>query len=167
MSNLQVNNFFSTKHEINEQENIFTLIWSTLKSAVFGLSSSLPTLLVEVYWCESRLVKLICSQIIWRQAVQGVSWSAAHLPSVSETSNLRPQVEWGQASLFRLGPLCPAQWVLFFVRKLLMHWPPSLVECFGGLFDCVVSRLARERPMSPLLRKVHRPPRLPTTDQFP
>ena len=41
--------------------------WSTLKSAVLGMSSSLPLLvvLVEVVdWCVSRLAKLICSRII-------------------------------------------------------------------------------------------------------
>ena len=39
--------------------------WSTLKSAVFGLSSSLQRLLVEVVdWCAIRLAKLICSLII-------------------------------------------------------------------------------------------------------
>ena len=39
--------------------------WSTLKSAVFGLSSSRRRLLVEVVdWCASRLAKLICSKII-------------------------------------------------------------------------------------------------------
>ena len=39
--------------------------WSTLKSAVFGLSLSLPPLVGEMLdWCASRLVRLICSQII-------------------------------------------------------------------------------------------------------
>ena len=38
---------------------------------------------------------------------------------------------------------------------------------FGGLFVWVVSRLSGHRLMSPQFRKVHRPPLLPITDQFP
>ena len=39
--------------------------WHTLKSAVFGSSSSLPPLVSgEVDWCVSRLVRLICCRII-------------------------------------------------------------------------------------------------------
>ena len=39
--------------------------WSTLMSAVFGSSSSLPPLVSEgVDWCVSRLVRLICYRII-------------------------------------------------------------------------------------------------------
>ena len=39
--------------------------WSTLESAVFGSSSSLPLLVSEGGdWCVSRLVKLICCRII-------------------------------------------------------------------------------------------------------
>ena len=56
----------------------------------------------------------------------------------------------------------PTHWVcfLFFLRELLMLWPPVLVLCFGGLFIWVVSRLAGDRPMSPQFRKVHLPPLL-------
>ena len=43
--------------------------WSTLKSAVLRLSSSLPSL---VGGCASRLARLICSQIILTATVQGV-----------------------------------------------------------------------------------------------
>ena len=42
-----------------------------------------------------------------------------------------------------------------------------LVQCFGGLFVYVFSRLAGDRQMSPLFQMVHRPPLLPTTDRFP
>ena len=38
--------------------------WSTLESAVFGLSSALLLLVGVEDWCESRLVRLICCQII-------------------------------------------------------------------------------------------------------
>ena len=55
---------------------------------------------------------------------------------------------------------------LFFLRELLMLWPPVLVYCFCGLFVWVVSRLVGDRPMSPQFRKVHRPLRLSITDHF-
>ena len=42
-----------------------------------------------------------------------------------------------------------------------------LVLCCGGMFVCLVSRLAGDRPMSPQFRKVHFPPLLPITDRFP
>ena len=64
-------------------------------------------LLVEVVdWCASWLASLSAIGSFWWQAVQGVCSSAAHLQSVSETYLLCLQVEWGQAPLVRLGPLC-------------------------------------------------------------
>ena len=42
-----------------------------------------------------------------------------------------------------------------------------LVQCSGGLFVWVVSRLAEDRPMAHLFQRVHRPPLLPTADRFP
>ena len=70
---------------------------------------------------------------------------------------------------------------LFLKRTDVMA--PVLVKCFDGLFAWVVSCLAGDRPMSPQIRKVHRPighffsssqfrkvhrpPLLPITDRFP
>ena len=48
-----------------------------------------------------------------------------------------------------------------------MFWLPVSVWCFDGFFVWVVSLLAGDRPISPQLQKVHRPPLLPITDQFP
>ena len=49
--------------------------WSTLKSAVFGSSSSLPPLVSGggglVGWCVSRLVRLICCRIILTESSPG------------------------------------------------------------------------------------------------
>ena len=44
---------------------------------------------------------------------------------------------------------------------------PRLRWCFDGFFVWGVSLLAGDRPMSPQFQKVHRPPLLPITDQFP
>ena len=48
-----------------------------------------------------------------------------------------------------------------------MFWPHVFVSCFCGFFVWVVSRLAGDSPMSPLLQRVHCHPQLPTTDRFP
>ena len=61
---------------------------STLKSAVFGLSSSLPPLVDGGGgWCASGLVRLICSYIILTASskVNLLICCAAQLPSVSDT----------------------------------------------------------------------------------
>ena len=53
-----------------------------------------------------------------------------------------------------------------FLKRTADVLAPILAQCFGGLFVWVVSRLAGDRPMSPLFRRVHCP-LLPTTDRFP
>ena len=53
-----------------------------------------------------------------------------------------------------------------FLKRTADVMAPRLSVCFGGLFVWVISRLAGDRPMSPQLRKVHRPPLLPITDRF-
>ena len=54
-----------------------------------------------------------------------------------------------------------------FLKRMLMFWLHVSVWCFDGFFVWVVSVLAGDRPMSPQFQKVHRPPLLPITDQFP
>ena len=63
----------------------------------------------------------------------------------------------------------PNHWVcfVFFLRELMMLWPPVLVQCFRGLFVWVVSQLDGGRSMSPLFRKVHRLPLLLVSNRFP
>ena len=47
-------------------------------------------------------------------------------------------------------------------------WLYSILRLFIDIFFVwVVSLLAGDRPMSPQFQKVHRPPLLPITDQFP
>ena len=46
--------------------------WSTLKSAVFSLSSSLPPIVGGgVNWLASRLIRPICCQVIWTASSPG------------------------------------------------------------------------------------------------
>ena len=62
----------------------------------------------------------------WRQAVEVVCWSATHLPSISESYLLCVQVELGQASVVRLGPLwglCPIGYVSSFSENSLFSGP--------------------------------------------
>ena len=82
--------------------------WSTLKSAVFSLSLSLP--LTDCWWrwwTGVRIGWLGWSALgsFWCQADQRVYCSAPHLPSVSETYHHCLQNKWGLVSLIRHGPL--------------------------------------------------------------
>ena len=62
--------------------------WSTLKSAVFSTSSSLPSLFVRaVDWCVSLLVRLICCRIILtKQSSEAVDLPLTCHPSPSLTT---------------------------------------------------------------------------------
>ena len=120
-------------------------------------------------WCASRLVRLICSQIILSVSSHGSGQQAVHLPFVSYSYHPCVQVEWGQTSLVRLGPLGP-HWPIGYVSYISQETADVLVpvvQCLSGLFDWVISLLAKDRPMAPQFRKVHRPPLLPITDGFP
>ena len=57
-----------------------------------------------------------------------------------------------------MGALTHCVCFLFSLRELLMFWPSVLVWYFGGMIVLVVSRLAGDRPMSPLFQRVHGPP---------
>ena len=63
--------------------------------------------------------------------------------------------------------LTPLVCLLFLRRKRLMFWLHVSVWCFDGFFVFIISLLAVDKPMSPQFQKVHRPPLLPITDQFP
>ena len=80
--------YLEAKHQFSLR-NIYILMnvqsphnwWSTLKSAVFGSSSSLPPLVGPVGdWCVSRLGRLIFCQIILTASSAGsllICWSRA------------------------------------------------------------------------------------------
>ena len=86
-----------------------SLLLSLLCSAWFGLSILLLVEMVD--WCASRLVKMICSQIILMASIQ---------------------VEWWQASLVGLGPLW-GHWPIPYVSSFASEncWCSGVV--FGRL----------------------------------
>ena len=147
--------------------------WSNLKSAVFGLSSSLTPLVGGVGG-------LVCELVGWADLLSDHFDSkqcrshlirrslAIHLLDLPPTFAYRSR-EVG-CHLLDFDPVggIPKHWVcfLFFLRELVMFLPPVLVQCFGGLFVWVVSPLVENRPMSPHFQKVRRLPLLQITDQF-
>ena len=99
--------------------------WSTLKSAVFGLSSSQPPLVGgggELVRESVGKADLLSDHFDGKQSKE--SWPATHLPPVSLSYLLCLQVEWGQASLVRLGPL----WGLWPIGYVSSFLSPSLWE---------------------------------------
>ena len=82
--------------------------WSTLKSAVFGSSSALPPLVSEGggLVCESvGKADLLSDHFDSKQSREAVDLPLTRRPSPSLTTLICLQVERGQASLVRLGPL--------------------------------------------------------------
>ena len=136
-----------------------------------------PHTLKSVVFCEGgRLAyesvgrAIVCSQIILTESRPGNLLICRSLVisllvlSPLHSGRVRSVVSCLTWTL--MGAL--THWVrfLFFLRELLMFWPPVVVECFGCMFVWVVSWLAGDIPMSPQFRKVDRPPLLPITDRF-
>ena len=128
--------------------------WSTLKSAVFGLSSSLPPLvgLGGGLLCESvGKADLLSDHFDSKQSRESVDLPLTCHPSPRLTSFAFRSSEVRRL-LFDLDPYgALTHWVCFrfFLREQLMFWPLDLVKCFGGLFVLLVSLLAGDRPMPP------------------
>ena len=147
--------------------------WSTLKSAVFGSSSSLPPLVSEGggLVCESvGKADLLSDDFGSKQSREAVDLPLTCHPSPSFTTFAFKSSEVRRL-LLDLDPSGGTDplglFPLFLKRTAGVMAPLVLVLCFGGLFVWVVSQLAGDRPMSPQFRKVHRPLLLPITDQFP
>ena len=150
--------------------------WSTLKSAVSGLSLSLPLLVGGggglvcksvgkadllfdhfdgVQSRESVDLPLTCDLLYGKWMTQLTSFAFRS----SEVRHLLLDLDpYGGSDPLDMFPL-------FLKRTDVLA--PRLSVVFGRLFDWVVSRLAGDRPMSPLFQMVHRLPLLPTTDRFP
>ena len=146
--------------------------WSTLKSAVFGSSSSLPTLVSEGggLVCESvGKADLLSDHIDSKQSREAADLPLTFHPSPSHTTFAfrSSEVRRLLLDLDPYGGTDPLGIFPLFLKTTAMTWPPVLVLCFGGLFVWVVSQLAGDRPMSPQFRKVHCPLLLPITDQLP
>ena len=80
--------------------------WSTLKSSVFGSSSSLPPLVSEVMdWCVTRLVRLICCRIILTASSPGRLLICCSLAIRLLVLPPLRSGRFGEASVVRLGLL--------------------------------------------------------------
>ena len=140
----------------------------TLKSAVFGLSSSLVP---HVGGGDGLVCESIVKAILLSDHFDGKqSGESVDLPLTCHPSSSLTRSSVVKRLLLDMDPYgAPTHWVcfLFFLRELLIFWILVLVECFGLLFVWVISRLDRNMQMSPLFRIVHRPPHLPLTNWFP
>ena len=136
-----------------------------------------------VDWCVSRLVRLICCQIIWMASsleVFHLSLTCHPSPSLFTfvvrsgqrdniahsycTLRVTQYVRHLLLDLEPYGGTDPFGMFPHFLKRTADVLAPILVLYIGGLFVWVVYRHARDRPMSPQFRKVHRPPccQLPT-----
>ena len=147
--------------------------WSTLKSAVFGSSSSLPPLISEggglvCDWVGKA--DLLSDHFDSKQSRETVDLPLTCHPSPSLTTFTFRSSEvrrllldldpYGSTDPFGMFPL-------FLKRTVIVMAPRFSVGFFCDLFVWVVSQLAGDRLMSPQFRKVHRPLLLPITEQFP
>ena len=145
--------------------------WSTLKSAMFGSSSSLPPPVSEDggLVCESvGKADLLLNHFDSKQSREAVDLPLTCHPSPSSTTFAfrSSEVRRLLLDLDPYGGTDPLGMFRLFLKRTADVMAPVKVECFGGLFVWVVSRLAGDRPMSPQFQRVHSTLRLPITDQF-
>ena len=105
--------------------------WSTIKSAVFGLSSSLPPLVGGGGGLVCESLALICSRIILMASSPGsllIFHSLDHpSPCLTSFAFRSSEVNHLLLDLDPYGGSDPLGMFLFFLRELLMFWPPVLV----------------------------------------
>ena len=143
--------------------------WSTLQSAVFGLSSSLPLLvgggggLVCKSVGEAHLLRY---HFDGNQSRESVDLPLTCHPSLSLTSFAfrSSEVRCLLLGLDPYGGSDPLGMFPLFLKRTADVLTSRLSVVFRQLW--LVSRLAGDRPMSPLFQRVHCPPLLPTTDDF-
>ena len=144
--------------------------WSTLKSAEFGTSSSLPPLGNEGggLVCESvGKAHLMSDHFDSKQSREAVD-----LPLTSHSSPSLTTFVFRSREVRRIlldldpyGGTYPLGMFPLFLKKTdVMTRRLSLV--FRRLLRLGISRLAGDMPMSPQFREVHRPPLFPITDRF-
>ena len=146
--------------------------WSTLKSAVFGLSSSLPLLISEGggLVCESvGKADLLSDHFDSKQSREAVDLPLTCHPSPSLTT-FAFRLSEVRHLLLDLDPYCgtdPMGMFPLFLKRTADVMAPSLSVMFRRLVRLGSSRIAGDRSMSLQFRKVNRPLLLPITDQFP
>ena len=147
--------------------------WSTLKSAVFGSSSSLPPLIIEGggLVCESvGKADLLSDHFDSKQFWEAVDLLLTCHPSHSLTTfAFRPsEVRRLLFDLDSYGGTDPLGMFPLFLKRTADVMAPRFSVVFRrlvrrGSFPILVTLL----PMSPRFRKVHRPLLLPITAKFP
>ena len=145
--------------------------WSTLKSAVFGSSSSLPPLvgLGGGLVCESvGKADLLSDHFDSKQSRKSVDLLVTCHRSLSLiTFALRSsEVKRLLLDLDPYGGTDPLGVFPLFLKRTAEVLAPRLSVVFDGFFVWVVSLFAEDSPMSLQFKKVHRPSLLPITDQF-
>ena len=146
--------------------------WSTLKSAEFSTSSSLPPLVSEGdgLVCESvGKADLVSDHFDSKQSIQAVDLPLTCHPSPSLTTFAFRSRDVRRL-LLDLDPYSgsdPLGMFPLFLKRTADVMAPVLVQCFCCMFVWEVSRHAGGRTISPQFRKVHRPLQLPITDRFP
>ena len=128
--------------------------WSTVKSAVFGLSLPLPPLVSEGggLVCESvGKADLLSDDFDSKQSREAVDLPLTCHPSPSFTTFAfrSSQVRRILLDLDPYGGTDPLGVFPLFLKRTADVMATRLSVYFGGLFVWVVSRLAGDRPMSP------------------
>ena len=147
--------------------------WSTLKSAVFGSGSSLPPMVGPGggLVCESvGKADLLSDHFDSKQSRESVDLlvTCYPYPSLITLAFRSSEVKRLLLDLDPCGGTDPlGMFPLVLKRMADMFLLHVSVWCFDGFFVWVVSLPSGDRPISPQFQKVHRPPLLPITDQFP
>ena len=107
--------------------------WSTLKSAVYGLSSSLPPLACWRWWTAVRVVgkaDLLSDHFDGKQSRESVDLPLTCHPSPCLTSFAfrSSDVRRLLLDLDLVGALTHWLCFLLFLRELLMFWAPVLIQ---------------------------------------
>ena len=144
--------------------------WSTLKSAVFGLSSSLPPL---VGGGGGLVTGVLFGWYDWsalKQSMESVYLSLTCHPSprLTRFAFMSSEVRRLLLDLDIYGGIDPLDMFSLFLERTADVLAPSLCSVSAARSSAwVVSRCAGDRSISLLIRKVHRPTLLISTNRFP
>ena len=146
--------------------------WSTLKSAVFSSSLSLPPLVSEGggLVCESiGKADLLLDHFDSKQSRENVDQPlTCHLSLSLATFAFRSsEVRHLLSDLDPYGGTDPFGMFPLFLKRTADVMVPHFGVVFQWLVCRVVSWLAGDRPMSPHFQKVQHSPLLPITNRFP
>ena len=145
--------------------------WSTLTSAVFGSSSSLPQLFSEGGGLVCKSVgkdDQLSDHFDYKQSSEAVDLPLTCHPSPSLTTFafMPSEVMHLLFDLETCGGTEPLGMNPLYLKRTDDDMANGLSVVFRRLVRLGSFLAAEDRPMSPQFRKVHRPLLLPITDQF-